>query len=182
MGQAHLRWEILLTEGNQCASNFGGIFRKHDNNIGSIIMEKIFLGKVGVDSGQLMITDPCYVNDFESNEFDDVRRYQHKETKDILQYEKDFIHYEQVIPKYKMTMNELNAKGIFEAMPLASNDDSYSYNGACHQTCYEENQGGELGNALGVAFSTHDDGCYSVYGYRNKDNRIMKVEIIMGEI
>ena len=22
------RWEILLTEGNQCASNFGGIFRK----------------------------------------------------------------------------------------------------------------------------------------------------------
>ena len=28
MGQAHLRWEILLTEGNQCASNFGGIFRK----------------------------------------------------------------------------------------------------------------------------------------------------------
>jgi len=38
-------------------------------------MEKIFLGNVGVDSGQLMITDPCYVNDFESNDFDDVRRY-----------------------------------------------------------------------------------------------------------
>jgi hypothetical protein len=38
-----------------------------------------------------------------------------------------------------------------------------------------------LGNALGVAFSTHDDGCYSVYGYMNDDNRIMKVEIIMGD-
>jgi hypothetical protein len=144
-------------------------------------MKKIFLGHVGVDSGQLMITDPCYVNDFKSNDFDDVRRYQHKETKDILQYEKDFIHYEQVIPKYKMTMNELNAKGIFEGMPLASNDDSYSYNGACHQTSYDEKQGGELGKSLGVAFSTHDDGYYSVYGYMNDDNRIMKVEIIMGD-
>lgn len=151
------------------------------NNKRRKIMKKIFLGNVGVDSGQLMITDPCYVNDFESNEFDDVRRYQHKETKDILQYGKDFIHYEQVIPKYKMTMNELNAKGIFEAMPRRNLDNSYSYNGACHQTCYDENQGGELGNALGVAFSTHDDGCYSVYGYMNDDNRIMKVEIIMGD-
>ena len=144
-------------------------------------MEKIFLGNVGVDSGQLMITDPCYVNDFESNDFDDVRRYQHKETKDILQYEKDFIHYDQTIPKYKMTMNELNAKGIFKTMPRKKIDNSYSYNGACHQTCYDENQGGELGKSLGVAFSTRDDGCYSVYGYMNDDNRIMKVEIIMGE-
>ena len=151
------------------------------NNKRRKILKKIFFGNVGVDSGQLMITDPCYVNDFESNEFDDVRRYQHKETKDILQYGKDFIHYEQVIPKYKMTMNELNAKGIFEAMPRRNLDNSYSYNGACHQTCYDENQGGELGNALGVAFSTHDDGCYSVYGYMNDDNRIMKVEIIMGD-
>jgi len=142
-------------------------------------MKKIFLGNVSVDSGQLMITDPCYVNDFESNEFDDIRKYQHKETKDILQYRKDFTHYEQTIPKYKMTMNELNAKGIFEEMPRSNSDNSYSYNGACHQTY---NGGGELGNSLGVAFhSGYGDGMYSVYGYRNKDNRIMKVEIIMGE-
>ena len=141
-------------------------------------MKKIFLGNVGVDSGQLMITDPCYVNDFESNDFDDIRKNQHKETKDTLQYRVDFENYEQVIPKYKMTMNELLSKGIFEEMPRSNSDNSYSYNGACHQTY---NGGGELGNALGVAFSTHDDGMYSVYGYRNKDNRIIKVEIIMGE-
>ena len=33
-------------------------------------------------------------------------------------------------------------------------DYSYSYHGACTQTCMNENQGGELGNSLGVVFSS----------------------------
>lgn len=32
-------------------------------------MKKEFLGFVGVDSGQLMITDPCYVKDFVNDEY-----------------------------------------------------------------------------------------------------------------
>tara|TARA_Y100000592_G_scaffold57206_1_gene89598 strand:+ start:313 stop:765 length:453 start_codon:yes stop_codon:yes gene_type:complete len=32
-------------------------------------MKKIHLGRVAVDSGQLMITDPCYIKDFKDNEF-----------------------------------------------------------------------------------------------------------------
>ena len=32
-------------------------------------MQKKLLGHVGVDSGQLMVTDPCYVTQFVNNEF-----------------------------------------------------------------------------------------------------------------
>ena len=63
-------------------------------------------------------------------------------------------------------------------------DYSYSYHGACTQTCINENQGGELGNSLGVVFSSgFGDGCYDVYAY-TKDikgwgNRVCKVEIVL---
>ena len=102
-------------------------------------MKKTKIGSVGVDSGQLMISDPCYVKDFNNNEFD------------IKSKELDY---------------------------------SYSYHGACTQTCRNENQGGELGNSLGVVFSSgFGDGCYDVYAY-TKDikgwgNRVCKVEIVL---
>ena len=66
-------------------------------------MKKVKIGTAGVDSGQLMVSDPCYVKDFISNEVD----FDNKK-----------------------------------------NDNSYSYNGACHQTLNNETQGGELGNGL----------------------------------
>ena len=34
-------------------------------------MEKVYLGHVAVDSGQLMVTDPSYVRDFDNNNFED---------------------------------------------------------------------------------------------------------------
>ena len=33
-------------------------------------MKKVKIGTAGVDSGQLMVSDPCYVKDFISNEVD----------------------------------------------------------------------------------------------------------------
>ena len=62
-------------------------------------MKKVKIGTAGVDSGQLMVSDPCYVKDFISNEVD----FDNKK-----------------------------------------NDNSYSYNGACHQTLNNETQGGEI--------------------------------------
>ena len=32
-------------------------------------MKKVKIGTAGVDSGQLMVSDPCYVKDFINNEF-----------------------------------------------------------------------------------------------------------------
>ena len=45
-------------------------------------MKKIKIGTAGVDSGQLMVTDPCYIRHF-SNEFEleDIRKYKNKKTK-----------------------------------------------------------------------------------------------------
>ena len=37
-------------------------------------MTKKYLGTFGVDSGQVMLVDPCYVKDFESNEFNLEKR------------------------------------------------------------------------------------------------------------
>tara|TARA_B100001939_G_C16825276_1_gene566183 strand:- start:90 stop:422 length:333 start_codon:yes stop_codon:yes gene_type:complete len=34
-------------------------------------MKKVKIGTAGVDSGQLMVTDPCYINKFINNDFDD---------------------------------------------------------------------------------------------------------------
>ena len=100
-------------------------------------MRKVKIGTAGVDSGQLMVSDPCYVKDFISNEVD-------------FENKKD--------------------------------DKSYSYSGACHQTLQNENQGGELGNGLGVVFSTGiGDGSYPVYAYLGEidgfGERVLKVEI-----
>jgi len=101
-------------------------------------MKKVKIGTAGVDSGQLMVSDPCYVKDFINNDFNDT-------------------------PRKKI-------------------DNTYSYNGACQQTLKNENQGGELGNGLGVVFSTGiGDGSYPVYAYLGEidgfGERVLKVEI-----
>ena len=41
-------------------------------------MSKKLLGHVGVDSGQLMVTDPCYINMFKINEFNPQSKYYDK--------------------------------------------------------------------------------------------------------
>ena len=90
-------------------------------------MKKVKLGVVGVDSGTLMITDPCYYMDG----FD--------RTKISKGYGKDDV-YKDDGKRFRMISNS-----------------SLSFS------------------------SGYGDGGYSVYGYINDDNRIIKVEIIMGE-
>jgi len=47
-----------------------------------------------------------------------------------------------------------------------------------HDPCYDK----ASIKKLGIEFqSGYGDGLYSVYGYKNSDGRIIKVEIIMGE-
>ena len=146
----------------------------------------IYIGSVGVDSGQLMITDPCYVSSFKNEAYRDVRKYKHTLLNKELQYGKDFGNYEETIPEYDKTMNELIKDGIFEAVehPEAHSKE-YSYQGACMIT-QSEKGGGEMinehGAEVGVAFSSgYGDGCYPVYAIKNKDGRIVTVVIEMDE-
>lgn len=106
-------------------------------------MRKVLLGQVGVDSGQLMVSDPCYVKYFEDRD-DGPQEF---------------------------------TKG----------DNGYSYTGACSTTLYEDDQGGELGNGMGVVFSSgFGDGAYDVHAYLDEidgwGERVVKVEItLIGE-
>ena len=80
-------------------------------------MQLELIGHVAVDSGQLLLCDPSYIDsEWEKEDFEDIRIYKHKGTSDTLQYRKDFANYEQVIPKYGQTMNQLNATGEWEEM------------------------------------------------------------------
>ena len=66
-------------------------------------------------------------------------------------------------------------------------DNSYSYNGAIHQTTKTIKQGGELGpkdreGACGVVFvSGHGDGDYPVYAEYDKSKHIKKIIINLDE-
>mgnify|MGYP003118646553 CR=1 FL=1 len=152
-------------------------------------MEKIKLGRVGVDSGQLMITDPCYLKDFVSNEYIDIRRYKNKNTGEVLEYghtkgEHDFTSYNDIIPKHNKSMNDLLASGEWEKLPHPHVDDnSYSYMGAC-MVNDKDRIGGELNRRLGVTFTSgYGDGVYDVYAYvvdtKGFGTRVSKVEIIL---
>jgi len=138
------------------------------------------LGHFGVDSGQVMIGDPCYLSTWEDNDFNDVRIY--TKGKDTLQYMKDFSHYDEVMPKYGKCMNELVEEGWVldekHCKPLTE----YSYNGACNTTIHNKNSGGELLNDIGaklavVSSTGYGDGVYPVHATYNKDGRIVKLTI-----
>ena len=142
-------------------------------------MHRTLLGHVNVDSGQLMVTDPCYLTNFINNDFKPTRKYVNNKKAHMIEWPQDFYNYEQdMIEPYNKNMNTLINEGVFvklEDEELA--DTSYSYNGSCSVTCYSLNQGGELGNGRGVSFSSgYVDGSYPVYAHY-EDNRIKKIEI-----
>lgn len=141
------------------------------------------IGHVGVDSGQLMLCDPCYIDsEWEKEEFEDIRIYKHKETGDTLQYRVHFENYEQVIPKYGKTMNQLNATGEWTRQEKHDTKYPFSYN-ACSKATLSEDGHGQLRykmghEGVGVAFRTaFGDGYYPVYAVYDDNGDLMKVEV-----
>jgi len=135
------------------------------------------LGHAAVDSGQLLLIDPAYINSrWEMRDFEDVRAYQHKETLDTLQFRVDFGMYTDPIESYDgKSMNELIDTGEWEKMPYQPDNGALSYNTVSHTTLTPA-RGGQVG--LGVAFSTGwGDGNYPVHVKRNTEGRIMQVLI-----
>jgi|TARA_R100000329_G_C7526804_1_gene185797 hypothetical protein len=140
--------------------------------------QRQLLGYCGVDSGQILLTDPCYISEFIDNEFDNKSQFIDVKTKKIINRPEDFYNFEDdKIPGYDKNMNTLIKEGIFKELDRDL-DSSYSYNGACHQTCFQKNQGGELGNGMGVAVSSGwGDGSYPVYANYDEDGRVSSVTI-----
>lgn len=164
-------------------------------------MKKKLLGYVGVDSGQLLVCDPCYIDSEWSNtQFSDIRIYEHKKTKRIFKYESFWeastVKASQrpqtkieIFPNYETktstgkTINEMLAKKELKELPVKEKTaliGDFSYGGACetnnankHQLNYKKGHPG-----VGITFSSgYGDGVYPVYGTFNKEGRCMKVEI-----
>jgi hypothetical protein len=147
-------------------------------------MKKVQIGVVGVDSGQLVLCDPCYIDsEWEKEMFKDIRKYQHKTTGDILQYRVDFPNYETPIPKYGgQTMNQLNRTGEWQTLEDFSKEHNFSYN-ACAEASLSKKRYGQLNYKLGhegvaVAFSTaHGDGLFPVFAHYDNAGDLTHVSV-----
>ncbi len=139
------------------------------------------MGTVAVDSGQLMITDPCYIDsEWEKEEFEDIRLYKDKNSSVVYQFRKDFTSYEDTIVGYEKNVNELIAEGRLVKVETVS-DLNYSYKGACAATLSKIGFGElkfKLGHeGAGVAFGTlAGDGMYPVYAEKY-DGKIIRVYV-----
>ena len=144
------------------------------------------IGHVGVDSGQLLLCDPCYIDSqWVEEDFEDFRAYQHKDTKNRLTYRIDFKNYAESIEAYDgKNMNELIATGEWEKIPDTKGAvNPFSYN-ACAKATLSEDGHGELKFNLGhtgagVAFRTaFGDGMYTVIANYMDDGSLRSVEVI----
>lgn len=144
------------------------------------------IGHVGVDSGQLLLCDPCYIDSqWVEEDFEDFRAYQHKDTKNQLTYRIDFRNYAESIEAYDgKNMNELIATGEWEEIPDTKEAvNPFSYNACAKATLSEEGHGelrfnlGHVG--AGVAFRTaFGDGMYPVIANYMDDGTLRSVEVV----
>ena len=149
-------------------------------------MSSKLIGHVGVDSGQLLLCDPCYIDSqWKQEDFEDLRMYEHITSKDRLQYLKDFANYQEPIEKYGgKTMNELiRTEEWKEVVYDGPTKYPFSYNACAKATLSEEGHGQlnfELGHpGVGVAFSTaFGDGVYPVIAHYHSDGTLRSVEVV----
>lgn len=147
----------------------------------------VYMGSVGVDSGQLMVTDPAYVDsEWRAEPYEDDRIYRDTHDGSVLIWGEDFIRYNDELEPYGKTPNELIESGRLVQLPPPPKPDTfnYSYNGACQATQSEEGYGEltyNLGHTgAGVAFgSGWGDGFYPVFAEKH-DGRIMRVYVNTG--
>jgi hypothetical protein len=139
------------------------------------------MGFVAVDSGQLMITDPCYIDsEWQDQPFKDIRLVRDVQTEQVYQFRKDFQNYESKISGFDETVNELIKSGRFESVEVDHSEDiTYSYSGACYATTNDKGYGVlpfKLGHeGAGIAVRTVlGDGMYPVYAEKY-DGKIVRV-------
>lgn len=150
------------------------------------MLERKQIGVIGVDSGQLMICDPCYVDcEWQEEEYDIKREYRIKKTGKIIDMAEHLDHgrtYESPLDELNgLTMNEAVKQEHVEEIPTKQTG-HFSYDGICRVTGTEDG-GGQLNYKKGhpgvaVACSTgYGDGCYPVYAEYNEEGRIAKIII-----
>lgn len=149
-------------------------------------MKKEIIGYVGVDSGQVMIVDPCYLSRWKDNEFNYRTGIRNKKNGREISYCEEVegvgkINWATPLPEFdNKDMNTLVEDTEnwekFDEYPDAG---EFNYSGVCGITCSNE-QAGEIaiGGSSCVASSTYaGDGSYPVYAERDKFGNIKRLII-----
>lgn len=152
----------------------------------AVEIEVVYMGTVGVDSGQLLITDPCYIDsEWQHEPFKTDRVYKDSQSGSIVRWGEDFMRFDEPLEPYGQSPEDLVKIGRLIQLPPPPRPQTfnYSYKGACQATASEGY--GELvynaGHAgAGVVFgSGWGDGFYPVFGEKH-DGRIMRVYVNTG--
>jgi hypothetical protein len=149
-------------------------------------MKKV-IGEVAVDSGQILVCDPGYIDEqwkLEDCSFD--RKHKHIDGT-ILQYRVDFENYGVIIPKYGKTMNQIIKDKEAIEMPESPAEHPFSYNACCKKTCNddEDKNNGQLNFEMGyagvgvVTSSGYGDGIYPVVAdIDDKTGRVKSITVV----
>ena len=155
-------------------------------------VEWVKIGEVGVDSGQLIVCDPCYLKGWQDGEYHDVRRYKCKKTGRIFAYissapKKLGLHVDEYFNNYECvtshgkTPNQHNADKEWESIEYVPEAVDFSYNGVSHKgnKPYKQMNYALGHTGLAVAFQSGlGDGCYDVMA-KIYMGRVLEVKIVM---
>jgi hypothetical protein len=76
-------------------------------------------GEVNVDSGQILLIDPGYIDSrWHRQPVEDIRIYRNLYTGQQVEYPKDFQSYDDIIPDFGCSMNALKLAGGWNLEPL----------------------------------------------------------------
>lgn len=141
-------------------------------------IEVVELGEVAVDSGMLLLTDPCYIDaEWQEEPYALDAQLEDPSRGTVYVLGTDFDNYGEVLADYGRTPNELLEEGVLVEREVTA-PPHYSYNGAAATTLRRGY--GELlfkmGHAgAGVVFSTaFGDGVYRVFG-EMRNGRIVRI-------
>lgn len=144
---------------------------------------KKFVGIIGVDSGQIVICDPCYIDSqWKEEKFENNSRYKVIADGTILEYPKDFSNYGVVIEQYGKDMNQMIKEKLVEEFPAPPAKHNFSYNACCKATLSPDGFGQlnyEIGHpGIAVASCTcYGDGMYPVYANVDNHGRVKSIII-----
>ena len=147
-------------------------------------MSKKLIGHIGVDSGQILIVDPCYLNEWKDNEFNYRTGIRNRNTGieiscwDKIEGVEDKINWGTALPQYDgKCMNDLvKDEKNWEKFDEYPDAGDFSYSGVCGITCKQIF--GEIGLGTAVASSTqYGDGSYPVYAEMDSEGRPKRIII-----
>lgn len=163
-------------------------------------MKKI-IGEVGVDSGQILVCDPCYIDSqWKHEDFNGKRKYRHTDGTvlahtfntdgGIMNPEINFSCYDDIISKYGKCMNDMiKDKEAIELPDVEPAKHPFSYNACCKKTCNDKDSyDGQLNFEMGhegvgvVTSSGYGDGFYPVIAdIDDKSGRVKSITVVFME-